>query len=173
MSETLSLDGHVAECGVFRGHNTYHYANLLSELAPDKIIYAFDTFRGLPKDVPDCVDLKRFDDVQLQEVKHLLSPFSNVVLCQGLFEETFHMVQDKRFCCVILDCDLYKSYLVSLEFFYPLLISNGVFILDEYYSDKYPLARLAVDEFCKNIPEKPEKFHIEVNGWERWRIVKQ
>lgn len=45
---------------------------------------------------------------------------------------------------VFLDCDLYTSYWDCLRFFQD---KTDLFIFDEYYSLKYPGARIACDEF--------------------------
>jgi O-methyltransferase len=169
IKSVLNVDGNIAECGVYKGHNSFHYATLLKEV-PDKILFEFDTFCGFPKDSEDDVDLNRFDDTSLQEVTTLLSPFPNVVIHPGKFEDTLPIVKSENFCCVILDCDLYESYITCLDFFYPRMADGGIIILDEYYSKKYPRARVAVDEFCMGIPDKPQMFWLEDNKWERWMI---
>ena len=47
----------------------------------------------------------------------------------------------------IIDSDLYNSYKVALKFFWPRLIKGGCLYLDEYFSFKYPGAKIACDEF--------------------------
>ncbi len=49
-----------------------------------------------------------------------------------------------QFDLVFLDCDLYASYWDCLRFFED---RTNLFIFDEYYSLKYPGARIACDEF--------------------------
>lgn len=171
IKNTLSIPGDIAECGVYKGYNTYHYSNTLFKSDSDKILYAFDSFEGFPKNAIDNVDMNKFNDVVFNEVENILSQ-SNIVICKGFFDKTLPKYSDHIFSCVILDCDLYKSYIECLSFFYPRLSPGGVIILDEYYSKKYPLARVAVDEFAQDIPDKPEMFKKEDNCWERWRIVK-
>ena len=76
----------------------------------------------------------------------------------------------KKFDLVFLDCDLYLSYKLCLDFF---MNKTGIFILDEYYSLKYPGARIACDEFVRSNPEW-EFFHqIESDPYfERWGLKK-
>ena len=52
-----------------------------------------------------------------------------------------------RYDLVFLDCDLYLSYLSCLAFFKN---KTDTFIFDEYYSLKYPGARIACDEFIES-----------------------
>ena len=72
----------------------------------------------------------------------------------------------------ILDCDLYGSYLVALDFIWPRLSSGGIIYLDEYYSLKFPGARLAVDEFFDNKSSHFTKVVDDFNGFERWFVRK-
>ena len=173
LKEAAKLPGDVAECGVYRGHNLYHYAKLLSQVAPSKTLFGFDSFAGFPRDADDVPGRGKFANCSLDDTFELLRGFHKVCLVKGFFRTTLQAVANSIFCCVILDCDLYLSHRTCLEFFYQQLTPGGILILDEYYSLKYPGARRAVDEFCVGSREKPEMFHVETNGWQRWRIVKR
>jgi len=75
-----------------------------------------------------------------------------------------------RYDLVFLDCDLYLSYVQCLEFFKN---RTDVFVFDEYYSLKYPGARIACDDFVAANGEwtffnKKE----EAPYFERWGIRK-
>jgi len=166
------LGGDVAECGVYKGHNTHYYGNMLSEVAPNKIIYGFDSFQGLPTQ-PEPVPGHDFSDVRYVDVLRFLLPIKNVVLVPGLFEDTLPCFRGHSFSCVILDCDLPDSYLTALNCLYSTVVVGGVIVLDEYFSVKYKGVRFVVDQFFSDKAEEPELFHIEENGWERWRVVKK
>lgn len=168
----MHLDGDVAECGVYRGDNTYHYANYLESMNSDKKLFALDSFCGLPKTSIEVADLTRFDHTSLQMVCDKLALFKNVEIIPGYFDKTLPELSMLSFSCVIIDCDLYESYKTCLEFFYSRMVPGGIIVLDEYYSKKYPLAKIAVNEFMFKKPEAPELFKTEANGWQRWRIVK-
>lgn len=72
----------------------------------------------------------------------------------------------------LLDCDLYESYLDALEFIWPRLSTGGFIYFDEYFSLKFPGARVAVDKFFKDI--KTVTWHSAIdNGFERWWLVKK
>jgi len=174
IAKSLHLPGDVAEFGVFKGNNSWHYASLMQYEKPNKRLHLFDTFSGLPRDVLDKCDLTRFDDTSLESVTKVMEPFDFVDFHTGMFNESvLEMNTFQEFCAVIIDCDLYQSYLDCLDYVYDRMVVGGVIIFDEYYSKKYPLARVAVDEFFSDKKEKPEIFWIDNNGWERWRIVKQ
>jgi hypothetical protein len=72
----------------------------------------------------------------------------------------------------LLDCDLYVSYLKALEFIWPRLSKGGFIYLDEYFSLKFPGARLAVDEFFEG-NNQIEWFHKKEEGFERWWLIKK
>ena len=75
--------------------------------------------------------------------------FLNITLIKGDFKDTLRDF-DKPIAILRLDCDLYKSYLTVLNMLYTKVVSGGVIIFDEYYSLKYPGARIAVQEFFKD-----------------------
>jgi len=91
----------------------------------------------------------------------------HVVKCS--FESLSSFIsQDKRFDVVFLDCDLYKSYMQCLSFFHN---RTNLFILDEYYSLKYPGARIAVDKFIEDKEGWSLFNKIETNPYfERWGL---
>ena len=51
--------------------------------------------------------------------------------------------------CCLIDCDLYESYKYTLPKAWEHTITGGMIYLDEYYSLKFPGAKIAVDEFIK------------------------
>jgi len=83
----------------------------------------------------------------------------NICLIEGDFKKTtLENDYDKlKFIAVLMDCDLYSSYKVALPYCWDRLVVNGYIYLDEYYSLKYPGARIAVDEFFENKSDKPQK----------------
>lgn len=174
ISKSLHLDGDVAEFGVFRGNNAWHYAKLMMHEKANKKLHLFDTFEGFPRDVLDDCDITRFDEADLDSVKRVMSPYDFIDFHVGMFNEsTLKLDEDQKFCAVILDCDLYQSYLDCLNYVYDKMTIGGVIVFDEYYSKKYVLAKQAVNEFFSDKAEDPEMFWIEENEWERWRVIKK
>ena len=70
-----------------------------------------------------------------------------------------------------LDCDLYDSYLSCLNNLYDNIVEGGCIIFDEYFSYKYPGARVAIDEFFEDKPGYFEQYNIPAD-YERWCYVK-
>ena len=106
----------------------------------------------------------------MDEVFNNSSKFSNVSLIKGTFKEVTPNFKDK-IAILHLDGDLYESYLTCLNNLYDNVVKNGVIIFDEYYSHKYPGARVAVDEFFKDKYGYFEKY-ITNEGHERWCFIK-
>ena len=71
-----------------------------------------------------------------------------------------------------LDCDLYQSYLDVLDNIYNNVKETGSVIFDEYYSLKYPGARIAVNEFFSNHKSNHFEKYITSDSFERWCAVK-
>ena len=95
-----------------------------------------------------------FSDSKLSVIKQKIEflGLKNIRLVPGLFVDT--MTKENYINTGIfsgfLDCDLYDSYIASLNFIWPQLIRGGALYADEYYSLKFPGARIAVDNFVKD-----------------------
>lgn len=75
----------------------------------------------------------------------------NIILHPGNFSETLTSNIDKNFySAAIIDCDLHDSYKISLEYIWPRLLLGGIVYLDEYYSLKFPGAKICVDKFLED-----------------------
>jgi hypothetical protein len=77
---------------------------------------------------------------------------SNIKFVKGFFAETMSEgnQHDGQIFAGFFDCDLYQSYKIALSFFWKNTVKGGMFYLDEYYSLKFPGAKLAVDEFIRD-----------------------
>lgn len=95
-------DGLFMEFGVYKGASV----NYVASLVPDKIVYGFDSFSGLPEDWAYGYPKGRFRLNELPKV------CSNVKLVVGLFQETlepFLKEHMRRVAFVHMDADLYSS----------------------------------------------------------------
>ena len=72
----------------------------------------------------------------------------------------------------MIDCDLYESYKYTLNFIWERLTKGSLIYLDEYYSLKFPGARIACNEFFINKKQKPVMIEKKVNDFERWAVFK-
>ena len=98
----------------------------------------------------------------------------NVDVVEGPFAETMTADRDpdRRFMAALVDCDLYESYRVSLPYVWERLVPGGFVFLDEYYSLKFPGARVATDRFFADLDAAPELLRVDPNGFERWGVWK-
>jgi len=149
------LNGNICEVGVYKGGSAEIIAKNKNE---DKKLYLFDTFEGMPSVSEKDNHHKKtdFNDTSYEKVKDSLSSFKNVFVYKGVFPvQNSEVVKEEKFSLVHLDVDIYESYKNCLEFFYPKLVSGGILILDDYHAKTCAGAKIAVDEFLKNKPEKP------------------
>jgi hypothetical protein len=114
-------------------------------------------------------------NLQLLNKKIEFLGLSNIRLVPGPFIDT--MTKKNSISAGVfsgfLDCDLYDSYVISLNFIWPQLIRGGVLYADEYYSLKFPGARIAIDNFVKDKKVKKIKYSGDINDeFQRNLIIK-
>lgn len=151
---TLHVDGDAAECGVYKGASSYLICRAIKPYS--KLNHLFDSFEGLcapgPRDgtywVPGAL---RADE---SHVRENLSEFGNFTVHRGWIPEKFAEVEDKHFCFVHIDVDLYEPTRHSIEFFYERLNPGGIMLLDDYGFGTCPGAKIAADEFFSAKPEQ-------------------
>lgn len=123
------VEGSYLEFGVFSGRTINHIA----EKAPDKIIYGFDCFEGLPETWRSGFEKGCFKVDNLPKVKE------NVKLVKGLFQDTLpKFIEEHREKCALIhiDCDLYSSTVCVLENLKERIVSGTIIVFDEYFN--YP-----------------------------------
>ena len=100
---------------------------------------------------------------------------NNIILVDGDFTETMEKQQEIRPKSIlggILDCDLYASYKIALNFIWPRLAKTHLLFLDEYYSLKFPGGKIAIDEFLRVKQGMLTKYHEDPSEFERWYLNK-
>jgi O-methyltransferase len=147
------LQGDVAELGVYRGD----FAFYINQIFWDKQCYLFDTFEGFCE--KDCfieqnnnysdVTIEHFSDTNLDKVIGQMENLNKINICKGYFPETAEGLEDKTYCFVSLDADLYKPTYDGLSYFYPRLVNGGYIIIHDYNSTKYNGTKKAVDKYCR------------------------
>jgi hypothetical protein len=96
-----------------------------------------------------------------------------VTLLRGKFSDVLPAFSE-QISVLHIDCDLYEPYLECLNLLYPNIVNGGVIVFDEYYSLKYPGARIAVDEFLSKLDNDKFEFKKHVTGnFERWYLLKK
>lgn len=132
----------------------------------------------LPKVLPSSISsAEDFSRTSESFVRSKIEQFKldNIELIVGNFSDTvplfFNGYKGSIFSANI-DCDLYASYKIVLPYVYDSLVQGGFIHLDEYYSLKFPGARIACDEFFKSRNISPVLFPFFENEFERWGLVK-
>lgn len=145
--------GDVAQVGIYKGGTAKMIARCFANSG--KKIYLFDTFEGLPsvseedgENVRKNNVTKAFADVDFGEIKNYFSGLPNVEFRKGFFPNTAIGLNNEKFCFVYLDADLYQSTKDGLSFFYPLMVSGGVIMIDDFGTANWPGVKRAVNEFC-------------------------
>tara|TARA_B110000238_G_C16036004_1_gene399672 strand:+ start:72 stop:824 length:753 start_codon:yes stop_codon:yes gene_type:complete len=107
------------------------------------------------------------------ERKIIYLGLDNIKLIKGDFSKTMNESdKEKIFFASLIDCDLYEGYKKSLPFVYNRLSNKGYMYLDEYYSLKFPGAKIATDEFFDKKKDKPFKYETYSGDFERWAVIK-
>lgn len=119
-----------------------------------------------------------FSNTSLQLLKKKLKflNLSNVILVKGDFKETIKRFKRNNSNINIfaanIDCDLYDGYKQSLEFIWEFAKKRAYIHLDEYYSLKFPGAKIATDEFLKNKKNKVKKFKAKGDDFNRCYLIR-
>ena len=96
----------------------------------------------------------------------------NICLIKGPFDKTMPKFSAKLVGGIV-DCDLYDSYKSTLKYLWPLININGFIFLDEYYSLKFPGAKIATDEFLLKKQFKRIEYKVTKNDFNRCIILKK
>jgi hypothetical protein len=157
--ERMAQDGLIDKNHIIDVRNNFEWKTLLSSEKLEQNISSSGSFSDT--------------SLSLLNKKIEIIGLDNIILVDGVFNETMHdSLGIDKLMAVVVDCDLYQSYLDTLAFVWPRLQPGGFIHLDEYYSLKFPGGKLATDEFfrgkkvdIKMSPQKPGDF-------QRWYAIK-
>ena len=122
----LAPEGLALEFGVFSGVTI----NTLAKTKPDKIIFGFDSFEGLPEYWMPGYDKGHF-------ACELPTVLGNVILIKGWFNETlpdFIKETKEEIAFIHIDCDLYSSTKTIFDNVKNRLAQNCIFVFDELFN---------------------------------------
>jgi len=102
------------------------------------------------------------------------------IIIKGSFEDTvdkFFSELDGDVFSANLDCDLYNGYKITFPHLCNKLVSGGHIHLDEYYSLKFPGARVATKDYFNSIEDEDHGIQLKKNPtrdgeFERWFVTK-
>jgi hypothetical protein len=160
------IAGDITECGVWRGGSMMAVAlTLLAHGDQSRRLYLYDTYEGMSE--PTDHDTTPWGDsaaamlgryprgtgpwcyASIDEVRaNLLStgyPAEKIITVAGKVEDTIPKHLPGELSLLRLDTDWYESTKHELKHLYPLLVRNGILIIDDY--GHWQGARKAVDEY--------------------------
>lgn len=168
------IDGDYMEFGVWKGGSlvsAYHISKRFENLNNMRF-YAFDSFKGLP--VKEGVDAsqKEFNSGEyacsLENVKSNLYKtgvdLKRVEFIPGWFQdvlndETRISLKIKKASVIYVDCDLYESARIVLDFVTPYVVDGTIIVFDDWYCFKGHPERGERKAF-KEWLEKNSKFSV-------------
>lgn len=150
------VPGDLIETGVWRGGSTIFMRGALKAYGDvDRIVWAADSFEGLPK--PDArygadadTDFWAITSmaVPLEEVKQNFARYGlldeQVRFLRGWFRDTLPTAPIERLAVLRLDGVMYESTMDALRALYPKVSPGGYVILDDY---AVPASRTAVTDY--------------------------
>lgn len=137
LSRTLlsGIPGAIVEVGCNAGGTSVFLKMIIDELAPDRELHIYDSFRGLP---PKSSYDTLFDHGDLRSSRHEVENnfrkwgLELPVVHEGWFQDTLASELPDCIAFAYLDSDFYDSILVSLRYVYPRLSKNAVVLIDDY-----------------------------------------
>ena len=141
-----NIPGDFIETGVWRGGAVIFMRAVLKAYGiTDRIVWAADSFEGLPK--PNLgkypadheMNLYQYKElsISLEEVKKNFEKYalldSQVKFLKGWFKDTLPIAPIKQLAVLRLDGDMYESTMDALVALYPKLSIGGFVIVDDYF----------------------------------------
>lgn len=155
------VPGDLIETGVWRGGAAILMRGILSVYGvQDRVVYAADSFRGLPPpdeerypaDAGDRHYKRDYLSVSLDEVAANFRAYGlfddQVRFLKGWFRDSLPTVAGNTWALIRLDGDMYESTMDGLTNLYPGLSVGGYLIVDDYGS--VPACARAVDDFRRD-----------------------
>ena len=129
-NKLISSDGLIIECGVGAALTTNYIAKNIN---PNRIVYGFDSFEGLPEDwIPRPITKGTFKQSNLPTVEN------NVKIITGMFEDTLPDFVNKhnndKIALLHVDCDLYSSTKTIFNYLGKLLGPKSIIVFDEFWN---------------------------------------
>lgn len=144
VQELKDVPGEIIELGTYKGGTAIAMAVAAKVCSPEKTVYTFDTFSGMP-DVESIDKHKKGEfPVTLQEVIENTKGLDNLILVKGDICEQVPRFPEHPVSLMFMDCDLYRPHLVGLKHFLPLMSEGGMIILEDYFTKDCPGVSLAV-----------------------------
>jgi len=164
LKETEHLGGNIIELGSWKAGNAILMAKFLQQINSKRKIFACDTFDGVPCD-DEFVENKegkgQFSDVDIKKISEKIKIYGvekEIKLITGNFNNSLKQLENETFSLVFLDCMVYDSAKFAINFSYPKLSTDGIFISHCYGipkdSHSFWGESIAVNEYLSSKLEK-------------------
>lgn len=141
-----NIPGDLIETGVWRGGSVIFMRALLKVAGvTDKIVWAADSFEGLPKPDEEKYAADKGDNhhtlsdilaISEEEVRNNFKKYGllddQVKFLKGWFKDTLPTAPIEKLSVLRLDGDMYESTIQALDALYPKLSVGGYLIIDDY-----------------------------------------
>lgn len=158
LKQVDSLEGDIAEFGVFQGGSAYFIASVMKHLKIDKTkrLFLYDSFSGFTeKHSVDFFEQGSFHSGRgAGQVRSLLENFNQVEVFEGDVCDTLPGSGLAKLALAHIDCDQYTPTHFLCEFLYDKMVPGGIMMFQNYALGLTYGERIAVDSFFKNKPEK-------------------
>ena len=152
------LEGDFVECGVNRGFLSKSIVTYLDFASmSDRRFFLFDTYSGL---VPEMVTEEdsaayRNDYEECYEfVKESFADCPNVKIVRGPVPDTLPSANISKVAYLSIDMNCTQPEIDALEFFWPLLTSGGVVVLDDYGFPGHEAQKAGADKVAESVGAK-------------------
>ena len=166
LEQCLDLSGDIVEFGCYEGDTSILLADKIRDY-PDKWLYLYDSFEGLPAKTAEdnSADGWRFKQGELKAspdtVRHKFKKYAlpEPVITKGWFNQLSDSDLPGEIAFALLDGDFYESIKDSLALVEPKMVSGGKIVIHDYRNAELPGVGLAVNEFLASNSDKYE-LHI-------------
>ncbi|MCF8427067.1 MAG: TylF/MycF family methyltransferase [Bacteroidia bacterium] len=164
------IKGNVVNIGIYKGGGALYMKSVFEELELiEKKWWLFDSFQGFNVETitssKEIETLKWFnqylenvDEPKPSDILDLFRKFNlhkNLNIVEGFIENTYKKYPQESISLLHIDVDFYRSTYNCLNYFYPLVVSGGWVIIDDYYLSSTDCGE-AVNQFIKENKLKAE-----------------
>ncbi len=152
--------GDVVELGCYEGTSALFEARMMKELAPEKKLWLYDSFEGLPDKTDEDQSASGiwFKGGELRASKaRLAKNFVKADLKIPEIKKAWFFELDPpdlpdEICFAFLDGDFYESIMDSFKLVWPKMAEGGVIIVDDYQNGNLPGVAKAVNKWLEAHP---------------------
>lgn len=129
LREVAHVHGDIVEIGSWKCGTS----GAIAATWPDRTVWAFDLFGGVPYGLAKPWDY--FGGTDWEEIKATAANFPNLQLVRGLHEETVPEFAKRGgpIALLYMDSDHYSSHKVSLEHLAPLVSPEGIILFHDWF----------------------------------------